>query len=342
MISIRPACADDAVALNRIYNQPGVRRFTSALPFTSLARTQAVLVDKAGIHASLVACGPDGAVLGQASLRREANPRRAYAATLGIMVDETAQRQGIGSALLAALLDLADHWLNLHKIELTVFANNEAAIALYKRFGFITEAVLRHEAMQEGVLRDALAMGRLRQGLPRDASPPPPRPPQAPRAPFSLRAPMPDDLPGLAALCSLPGICFGTTGRPFMTPRDVAHLVAPESGAHAILALSGEVVAGLAVLTPGRGRHLHAGTVESLLVHDAYQGQGIGRALLSAVLELADCWLGLSRVALAVLADQEHAIRLYESFGFEVEGRFAADIFRGGAYADSLAMARLR
>lgn len=52
--------------------------------------------------------------------------------------------------------------------------------------------------------------------------------------------------------------------------------------------------------------------------------------------------LGLTRVELGVVADNHHAIPLYKSFGFKSEGRMRADLFRQGAYADALTMARLR
>jgi ribosomal protein S18 acetylase RimI-like enzyme len=43
--------------------------------------------------------------------------------------------RGIGSALLAAFIDLSDNWLNLKRLELTVYVDNEPAIRLYKKFG---------------------------------------------------------------------------------------------------------------------------------------------------------------------------------------------------------------
>jgi len=45
---------------------------------------------------------------------------------------------------------------------------------------------------------------------------------------------------------------------------------------------------------------------------------------------------------LTVYVDNEPAIRLYQKFGFEVEGTRRKDVFRDGQYVDSYAMARLR
>jgi GNAT superfamily N-acetyltransferase len=45
------------------------------------------------------------------------------------------QGKGVGSALLAAAYDLADHWLPVTRLELTVYTDNARAIALYEKFG---------------------------------------------------------------------------------------------------------------------------------------------------------------------------------------------------------------
>jgi predicted N-acetyltransferase YhbS len=49
------------------------------------------------------------------------------------------QRRGVGSALMRAGLDLADNWLGLRRVELTVYTDNAPAIHLYEKFGFVGE-----------------------------------------------------------------------------------------------------------------------------------------------------------------------------------------------------------
>jgi len=73
------------------------------------------------------------------------------------------QRQGIGSRLLAAVLEVADNWMNLRRVELTVYADNQAAIGLYRKFGFETEGQLRDYAVRDGGYVDVLSMARLRR-----------------------------------------------------------------------------------------------------------------------------------------------------------------------------------
>ena len=67
--------------------------------------------------------------------------------------------------MLEALVELADDWYDLKRLELTVYADNAPAIALYERFGFMREGTLRAYAYRAGRYVDAVTMARLR-GLP--------------------------------------------------------------------------------------------------------------------------------------------------------------------------------
>ena len=63
---------------------------------------------------------------------------------------------------MTALIDAADKWLDLRRIELTVFADNERAIRLYERFGFEREGIMRAYAFRDGRYADGVMMARLR------------------------------------------------------------------------------------------------------------------------------------------------------------------------------------
>lgn len=82
-------------------------------------------------------------------------------ADLGMMVRDGYRRQGIGSALMDACVG----WCRskaAHKITLTVWPHNEAAVALYLKFGFSVEGrLLRHYRRTNGELWDAIPMGRV-------------------------------------------------------------------------------------------------------------------------------------------------------------------------------------
>lgn len=72
-----------------------------------------------------------------------------------------------------------------------------------------------------------------------------------------------------------------------------------------------------------------------------YRGRGIGKALISAALEKAFD-KNIVRVELAVFSDNLNAIRLYEKFGFCIEGELQDDVFIDGRYRNSLVMAHVR
>ena len=110
---------------------------------------------------------------------------------------------------------------------------------------------------------------------------------------------------------------------------------------HYMVGLLDDVVAGLGGLSVGRGRLRHAGTV-FLFVSARHQGRGVGSAILAALLDLADRWLLLERVELTVIVDNEGARKLYERFGFEIEGRRRRSVIADGEMKDEWLMARLR
>lgn len=88
-------------------------------------------------------------------------PRRRHAGGLGMSVAAAWQGRGVGTMLMAALLDWADRWMDLLRIELTVYTDNAHAIALYEKSGFVHEGTHRAYALRGGVYVDVHAMARL-------------------------------------------------------------------------------------------------------------------------------------------------------------------------------------
>ena len=62
---------------------------------------------------------------------------------------------------MSILVDYADHWAQVLRLELTVYSDNAPAIALYRKFGFEIEGTHRGFALRGGVFVDAHAMARL-------------------------------------------------------------------------------------------------------------------------------------------------------------------------------------
>jgi RimJ/RimL family protein N-acetyltransferase len=82
-------------------------------------------------------------------------------ADFGMMVAADARGRGVGSGLMSAAIEWARE-AGAHKIALQVWPHNEAAIALYRKFGFEQEGHLRrHYRRRNGELWDAVMMGLL-------------------------------------------------------------------------------------------------------------------------------------------------------------------------------------
>ena len=80
---------------------------------------------------------------------------------IGMLVAREWRRRGVGSALVAAAIEWARE-RGLHKLSLSVFVHNTAAIALYRKFGFVEEGRrVKHFRRANGELWDSLEMGLL-------------------------------------------------------------------------------------------------------------------------------------------------------------------------------------
>jgi putative acetyltransferase len=89
--------------------------------------------------------------------------KRRHSATFGMSVADDLQGRGIGTKLMAAMLDVADNYLGLVRVELEVLVDNPRAIHLYERMGFEREGCKRKAVFRGGQYVDALVMARLRE-----------------------------------------------------------------------------------------------------------------------------------------------------------------------------------
>jgi len=137
---IRPIEAGDAKGINQIRRMPGVFENLLAIPSEKVSRTEEFIVRQDSNTHHFVAVTEirpgEELVIGSAALSVSPSPRMRHSATLGIMVHKDYQNMGVGTALMKTLLDIADNWLMLVRVELTVFEDNERAIHLYEKFGF--------------------------------------------------------------------------------------------------------------------------------------------------------------------------------------------------------------
>ena len=161
-ITVRHAEPEDYEALHRIFSGPKAVAGTLQLPFLSEETWRRRLAEPPEGLYSLVAC-VEGEVVGSIGL--ETSPTRLrmrHVGSIGMAVRDDWQGNGVGTALMGAALDLADNWLDLERIELRVYVDNAAGIALYENFGFEIEGTHRRLAFRNGEYVDAYSMGRLK------------------------------------------------------------------------------------------------------------------------------------------------------------------------------------
>ncbi|MBI3230156.1 MAG: GNAT family N-acetyltransferase [Burkholderiales bacterium] len=158
-VKIRHVEPSDAAAMQRVMQGRAAYSGTMQMPFVSVQAWQERLA-KYDANSAVLVAEFDGQIVGHAGLHLETKIRRRHVAYLGISVADEFAGRGIGDMLMVALIDLADNWYNVLRLELTVFADNLAARKLYLKHGFVQEGLLRGYVLRDGVLVDAWSMAR--------------------------------------------------------------------------------------------------------------------------------------------------------------------------------------
>ncbi len=157
---IRPILLQDAEALWKIARQEGVIETTMALPSLRLEQRMKS-ISALGENDHFMVAERAGEVVGIAGLK-VGSGRTRHSGSLFIYVARQQQGQGTGTRLMQSLLDLADNWLLLRRVELTVLTENEGAKRLYERLGFVVEGCRKMSVIAQGELKDEWLMARYR------------------------------------------------------------------------------------------------------------------------------------------------------------------------------------
>ncbi len=125
------------------------------------------------------------------------------------------------------------------------------------------------------------------------------------------------------------------TDAPAWAVWDAGHLAAPR-----LVARVGDEVAGWAALSPVSGRCVYAGVAEvSVYVDAARRGAGVGRALLTALVNAAE-QAGLWTLQAGIFPENEASVRLHLACGFREVGRRERIGRRDGVWRDTLLLER--
>jgi putative acetyltransferase len=161
VVTVRRAEVRDAEALCATFGAPKSLAGTLQMPMPSVELWRKRIADVVPEDYFLVA-EVGGEVVGNAGLHANRGARRRHAGHIGMSVRDDWHGKGVGSALMAAIVDIADNWINYRRLELTVYTDNVAALALYRKFGFTIEGTLRDYSFRNGSYVDAYTMARLR------------------------------------------------------------------------------------------------------------------------------------------------------------------------------------
>ena len=164
--TIRPTTIGDAAGINELRRMPGVFENILGIPSERIKRNEDYINSMDENTHSFVAIIKDSngneIVIGNAGLGVYSNLRTRHSAGIGMMVHKDFQGMGVGSKLMESLLDIADNWLMLTRVELSVFIDNERAIALYKKFGFSIEGTKKKAGIRNGAYIDEFIMARVK------------------------------------------------------------------------------------------------------------------------------------------------------------------------------------
>ncbi|MGJ8524738.1 L-amino acid N-acetyltransferase AaaT [Halomonadaceae bacterium LMG 33818] len=161
-ILIRAGEPKDAADLRDIYAAPENYSATLQLPYPDLT-TWEKRTDLSNPPTLRLVAEVEHKVVGDICLMQLQTVRMAHVARLGMAVHVEFQHRGIGQRLLKEAIDYAFLWLNIERIELEVYPDNTAAIALYKKMGFEQEGVKRRAVFRAGRYVDVNIMALLRE-----------------------------------------------------------------------------------------------------------------------------------------------------------------------------------
>lgn len=165
-IKIRPIHIRDSHYISEMRRMPGVFENILGTPSEREKASENFIANIDGnSHQFVAVCrraNGDEMVVGTAGIHVSSSPRLRHSAGFGIMVHRDFQNKGVGSKLIEAILDVADNWLMLVRVELTVYTDNQRAIHLYEKYGFKKEGIKKMASIRNGQYEDELLMSRIK------------------------------------------------------------------------------------------------------------------------------------------------------------------------------------
>lgn len=274
--------------------------------------------------------------------------RRRHMGHLDFQLHPDHQNGSAAVSFLEQVIAFADRWLGLRRLQTVVYEADTHRLALLEKQGFVREATLRRYAFRDGAYRDAFMMARLGANEAEDSSI---EQTQAPDESPTEHEPLPDltirgieadDWEDVADIVRCESVYFNTMQLPYLSrDRSRDRLENLPDHVHMLAAEIDERVVGILGVHFDPDHHPHAASI-GMMVHEDYQGHGVGSELMTAAVDLCERWHNISRITLEVYPDNAAGVALYQKFGFEIEGTLRDFAYRAGQYVDVYAMARVR
>jgi RimJ/RimL family protein N-acetyltransferase len=169
-IEIRPFELSDLESLNKTLNAIcAERRYLASVDGFSLEESRQFIESSldTGMIQQVAAVGTQ--IVGWCDIIPHPESGFTHVGRLGMGLLRDYRGRGLGTKLLAACLGRAQN-AGLEKVELQVFSDNAAAIALYKKLGFCQEGLRQKGRKLEGQYQDIVLMALMLENLPKGAS----------------------------------------------------------------------------------------------------------------------------------------------------------------------------
>lgn len=164
LIRLRAHEPEDEALYYDWFNDPEVVQYLSvAYPFSHKQEREFVEANSAVAFASAnfaVETLAEGQLIGSCSISHTSPENRS--GLIGIAIgDKSRWDSGYGTDTMRTLCRVGFEVMNLHRLELDVYVENERARKVYERIGFRVEAHRRHAVFLGGRYHDVLRMGLL-------------------------------------------------------------------------------------------------------------------------------------------------------------------------------------
>lgn len=165
---IRPIRYEDANDVNELRRMEGVRDNLYAIPSERVTRAENMIKNLGKNDHLFVAEVKEKErlkVVGMVGMSTDDSPRSRHVGSLGIMVRDEYTGKGVGTALLKEIINLADNYLMIKRLELEVFEENKGAKKLYERMGFVVEGKKLFAAVRKGRYANQYIMARYNDNI---------------------------------------------------------------------------------------------------------------------------------------------------------------------------------